>query len=127
MGLLSTDSLPTGIALTDAYSAIRTWYCAHADQALARGDEYGRGSAALIQALPAASAVSDLEIVAVLREVILGYLEWAYHQSDGRYKMAAYAHAALEKAGRSYTLTAEETEVLKSSTLWPYLSPHVKR
>ncbi len=121
MGLSSTDSKPTGISLQNAYSAIRTWYQHNVAVAQARGDAYGQASAALIQALPIAAALSDIEIVAVFREVIAGYLEWAYHQSDGQYKMAAYAHAALETIGRSYPLTPEETQKLQSSVLWPFI------
>ena len=35
------------------------------------------------------SQLSDLEQRAVLREVICALLEWGYHESDGRFKMAA--------------------------------------
>jgi hypothetical protein len=31
-----------------------------------------------------------------LRRVIYRDLEWAYHESDGKYKMGDYAHAAFE-------------------------------
>jgi hypothetical protein len=34
-----------------------------------------------------------------LRRVLSRDLEWAYHESDGRFKMAAYAHAAFETVG----------------------------
>ena len=34
-----------------------------------------------------------------LRRVLSRDLEWAYHESDGAYKMAAYAFAGLETAG----------------------------
>ena len=122
MGLSSTDAKPAGVSLTNAYSAIRTWYQDHVDQAQSCGGNYGRNSVALIQALPPASALSDIEIIAVLREVIVGYLEWAYHKDDGRYKMAAYAEAALETLGHSYFLASEETDLLKTSILWPYLT-----
>ena len=121
MGLSSTDRKPVGISLRDAYSAIRTWYQCNIAGIQARGDAYGQASAALIQALPIASALSDVEIVAVFREVIAGYLEWAYHQSDGHYEMAVYAQAALETLGRSYSLTPEETQQLQTSVLWPFI------
>ena len=49
-------------------------------------------------------------------------MEWAYHQEDGKFKMAAYAHAALEQAGLSFNLSKDEVEnVNKTSKLWPYL------
>lgn len=56
-------------------------------------------SVALIDRLHEGSDLTQLELRAVLGEVIYGYLEWAYHENDGDFKMAAYAHAALEQAG----------------------------
>jgi len=83
--------------------------------------EYAKRSKELIGALPPAPKLNDLEIRAVLGEVIYGYLEWAYHETDGQYKMAAYAHGALEAAGLKCSLSETERQQLKGSTLWPYL------
>jgi len=83
--------------------------------------EYGKKSEALIRARPPASQLSDLEQRAVLGEVIYGNLEWAYHETDGQYKMAAYAHGALEAAGLSWSIGESEGQKLADSGLWPYL------
>lgn len=124
MALSSTEKKPDGISLQDAYSAIRTWYQQHIETLLARRDldvSYAHASAAIIRALPDASMLSEVEIVWLFGEVIGGRLEWAYHESDGIYKMAAYAKAALESKGRSYLLTAEETQQIELSSLWPLI------
>ncbi len=121
MGLHPDDQRPSNILLGRAYSAIRDWYRRSTHLIEGRQDDYGRGSAALIRALPPATELCDLEFRAVFAEVICGYLEWAYHQSDGQFKMGAYAHAALDVAGASYNLTQEERAALRTSRLWPFL------
>jgi len=83
--------------------------------------DYAKKSEALILALPPPDELSQLEIRAVLGEVIYGNLEWAYHQADSQYKMAAYAHGALEAAGLSWSLTEEDRKQLVGSRLWPHL------
>lgn len=54
-------------------------------------------------------------------------LEWAYHQFDGKFKMAAYAHAALDRAGLPFILTDQEKGDLQptGSQLLPLVSGHV--
>ena len=121
MGLSPNDKKPANISLKEAYSKIRKWYQANIDMARRRKDDYGNRSAALIEALPQANMLTDLEIRAILGEVIYGNLEWAYHKDDGDYKMAAYAHGALEAAGLSWSISDEERNQLKSSALWPHL------
>ena len=124
MGLDSTDSKPKDMSLPQAYENIRRWYTQNLSLLQKRpgGVEYAKQSEALIKALPPASTLNDLEIRAVLGEVIYGNLEWAYHQTDGQYKMAAYAQGAIEAAGLQSSLTETERQQLKGSTLWPYLS-----
>ena len=121
MGLSLDDKKPVDISLKKAYEKIRKWYQANVIGARNRNDEYGDHSAALIETLPPGDQLSDLEIRAVLGEVIYGNLEWAYHKDDGEYKMAAYAHGALEAAGLSWSLSEEERSQLKSSPLWQHL------
>jgi hypothetical protein len=123
MGLSTTDAQPIGISLTSAYESVRSWYRNHRNELENRDDEYGKASAALISALPSADAISEIEIRAIFSEVISGRLEWAYHRDDGSYKMAAYAKAALDAAGHGERwLEKGETELLKESRLWPYLT-----
>jgi hypothetical protein len=122
-----SDRKPKRISVADAYSAIRNWYTNNTSKIDTRADDYGRGSASLIKILPPAHVLNDLEQRAILREVIRGYLEWGYHESDNQYKMSAYAHAAFKVHGSSYNLTQAEDEILKGSHLWGYLSPHFKK
>lgn len=122
MGLLPSDAKPQNISSADAYSAIRAWYQHHVNNIPNRNSDYGRRSADLIKHLPPAAQVSDLEQRAVFREVIARLLEWGYHESDGKFKMGAYAHAALEATGKTWpALSEQENEQLKTSQLWPYL------
>jgi len=121
MGLSPNDLKPVGITLEDAYSEIRKWYQNNVRIILERGGNYGNNSAELIRKLPPLKSMTKLELRAIMGEVIYGYLEWAYHESNGKFKMAAYAHAALEAAGLSYSLTDNEKQILSSSQLWPFL------
>jgi hypothetical protein len=57
-----------------------------------------------------------------LREIYLGYLEWGFHKSDGKFKMGAYADGKFP-----LSFTDEEIAQLKKSVLWPYLSLSTKR
>ena len=123
MGLNTNERKPADISLADAYEHIRQWY-SHSIPLLRQkmGDrDSAKKSAALIRALPPATQLSELEIRAVLGEVIYGYLEWAFTQTDGKYKMAAYAKGALENAGLSWSINEEEKQKLKTSVLWPHL------
>ncbi|HXU37429.1 MAG TPA: hypothetical protein VN937_13795 [Blastocatellia bacterium] len=122
MALSETDPTPDKITLREAYNKIRPWYQNNKDKCKAQDASYAQKSFALIDNLPNVEKLSDLEVRAVLGEVIYGNLEWAYHQSDGEYKMAAYAHAALEQAGFQFSLDERERDGLRHSILWPYLS-----
>lgn len=123
MGLDPNDKKPKQISLAQAYEHIRRWYSQNLPLLRQRMGERedGKKSEALIKGLPPASKLTDLEIRAVLGEVIYGNLEWAYHETDGQYKMAAYAHGALEAAGQNWSLSEGERHQLKGSTLWPHL------
>lgn len=126
MGLDQNDPKPLGIALRDAYEKIRAWHQARIHSEV---NPHAQRAAPFIRALGPGDQLSDLEIRTVLSEVILGQLEWAYHESDGEYKMAAYAHAALDAAGLHFTLNDGEKQALKEShsTLLPYFSEHILR
>ena len=109
-----------GVSIRDAYDTIRTWYQQNIDTPLEVGDTYRQASRPFVCALPAASALSDVEIVAVFREVIAGRLEWA-HGAEGGVRMVEHTRAALKTSGRSYTLTPEEKSRLETSVLWPFI------
>jgi len=92
MALNSNDPLPSGISAAEAYARIRAWYQANVARVEARHDEYGKKSVAYIRAMKAVP--SETEMQDAFKQVLSGLLEWAYHESDGRFKMAAYATAA---------------------------------
>ncbi|MEZ8219428.1 hypothetical protein B0813_002965 [Candidatus Fervidibacteria bacterium JGI MDM2 SSWTFF-3-K9] len=123
MPLLANDPIPKGITLRDAYTRIRHWYQANAPEFASAGHPWAIESLDLIENLPEESELSDAEIKAILLEVIMGKLEWGYHQSDGNYKMAAYAQAALEQVGYPSEVFSEvERQELRNSRLYPYSS-----
>lgn len=123
MGLNADDKMPIGMSLIDAYKSVRRWYSGSIPLLREKmgGSDYAKKSEALIHALPPASQLSELEIRAVLGEVIYGNLEWGFHQTDGNYKMSAYAFAALETAGTDWSFNEQEMHKLKASPLWPLL------
>jgi len=136
MGLDPKDPKPTQITIREAYTKIRQWYRVNVPKFLDRpakeietGEfkivrDFSTSAKAcfdLVDNLPDQSELSDIEIRAVLVEVISGKLEWAYHQSDGDYKMAAYAHAALEQAGLPTFLSEAEKRELRGSRIYPFL------
>jgi hypothetical protein len=136
MGLDPKDPKPTQITIREAYTKIRQWYRVNVPKFLDRpakeietGEfkivrDFSASAKAcfdLVDNLPDQSELSDIEIRAVLVEVISGKLEWAYHQSDGDYKMAAYAHAALEQAGIPTFLSEAEKRELRGSRIYPFL------
>jgi hypothetical protein len=109
-----------GVGMRDTYATVRTWYQEHIDQPIAIGDHFRIASAPLVRALPEVARVTDVEVIAVFREVIAGRLEWA-HQVPGGREMTDRVRVALQRAGRSYSLTLEEEEELKTSVLWPFI------
>ena len=92
MALDSGDPIPSGISAADAYAKIRVWYQANVARIEGRGGDYAKKSAAYIRAMPASPTPEQMKDAFI--QVRTGLLEWAYHQSDGSYKMAAYAEAA---------------------------------
>lgn len=102
MGLNSDDPQPVGISIRDAYRAMRTWYQANVDfDDDPQMAEHAAASKAYVLSLPSAAKATREEMIDALRRVIYRDLEWAYHQSDGKYKMAAYAEASFKAEGVS--------------------------
>ena len=123
MGLDASDSLPKGIQLKDAYSAVYTWYRANTKEIQNSKDTYRQRSLGLINALPAPDSATPAEMAVVLGEVVYGNLEWAYHRSDGKYKMAAYAHAFFDGRQKgSHSPTRDEMAQVKAGRLGSHLS-----
>ena len=120
MGLGADDAIPNQISLRNAYSAVRDWYRTHVAEVPDWDTAEAARSVLLIKALPESSGLSDLEMRAVLAEVLAGRMEWAYHRSDGAYKMAAYAEALADDDGR--LVVEGELAELRRSALAPYLA-----
>jgi hypothetical protein len=101
MGLNLDDPMPEGITFRDAYTAILGWYQANVGRYAAdeRAGDHAAAAKQYVDALPPAASASEDEMRDCFRRVIAGDLEWGYHCSDGRYKMAAYAEAAFDAAG----------------------------
>lgn len=101
-------------ALREAYRHIYSFYTTH--QHILDGakctPEYKAAARALIAALPAPEAAEEDDIRAVFEEVIIGNLEWAYHQSDGEMTMSEYVKATV---GGNYNLSAEVAERLSQN------------
>lgn len=96
MALDLEDQRPTGLSPQERYTRIRTWYQANVSRfATQPGDrsKHAKLSAGYVRNLPPPDSASLAQIEAVFKEVQAGRLEWAYHESDGQYKMAAYAGA----------------------------------
>jgi hypothetical protein len=118
------------VSLREAYEKIRSWYRRRIPQASLREilsyyPSYFLQSISLIETLPPASSLSDLEIRVVLEEVLRGALEWGYHGYDGEYEMAQYVYAALAQVGRDFR--DDEKEQLKNSKLYPFFSSSIVR
>lgn len=111
--------------LREAYRAVRDWYQKHTEQVVLpnEGDQYRQASVPFVRALPPPSAMSELEIIAVFREVCLRHLEWAYGAGHGGPEMAKSVHDILEKLGRLGSLSNQELNELHSSPLWPFIKP----
>ena len=82
---------------------------------------YCKISENLIKNFPKASKATSLEMKAVLCEIFCGNLEWGYHESDGEYKMAAYAVASIDPPKQFVLLDDAEKNSLTSSKIWPFL------
>jgi tetratricopeptide (TPR) repeat protein len=106
--------------LLDAYTSVRLWYQANIHRLDERNDEYSDMSRRLILALPDPTAATQLEMRAVMAQVISGGLEWAYAQSDGRSTMSEYAKKSVEPFG-GYSLSDDDRSALQTSVLWKYL------
>jgi hypothetical protein len=93
MALNPGDVRPTGLSERERYQRIFTWYKANATKLAGRNDDYAKRSSDYIRQLADPASASPAQIADTFKHVQTGLLEWAYHESDGQYKMAAYAGA----------------------------------
>ena len=122
MGLSDKDKIKENISLKAAYCKIKKWYQSNIHLAKELNSDYGDRSVNLIDNLPECDEISNVEIRAILEEVIWGYLEWGYHKKDRYYKMAAYAHGAFESNNISGQLNDNEKKKLEKSQIWQFLT-----
>lgn len=93
MALNPNDPRPIGMPERERYRRIWTWYKANASRVASRTDDYGKRSYDYIRGLPDPDSASAAQIADAFKQVQTNLLEWAYHETDGEYKMAAYAGA----------------------------------
>ncbi|HUR32527.1 MAG TPA: hypothetical protein VM032_01950 [Vicinamibacterales bacterium] len=117
MALNEDDPIPHGITSREAYRAIHRWYAANLSQ-LDRNDPYSQRSARYIQLMPKAASASADEMSDAFNQVLTGLLEWAYHQSDGSYKMAAYALAGQAAIGGVMPQESDPRFFGMPATIW---------
>lgn len=123
------DKFPSRMTLGKAYQAIYNWYKANVQYFLYLFQDqpnrlFTPHFFELVENLPLPEEISDIEIKAILREVIAGHLEACFGASDGKYKMSVYARAGLKAIGDTSGIgefTDEDIESLKNTTLWLYL------
>lgn len=108
--------------MRNEYSKLRDWYQLNVEQ-IGGDDDYPARSRRLIKILPKPEQATDLEVRAIFQEVLMGLLEWAYVESDGESAMNEYASEALSAGGFERYLNEDETNQLRKSRLWPYLTP----
>ncbi|MGL4363729.1 MAG: hypothetical protein ACRCSB_00815 [Bacteroidales bacterium] len=142
MGLCQNEKMPYGaITLDEAYAAVIdflkkdydsiTLYYNNEEANLNNTSSYHRGVKKMVDYLIFDRPVlNDLEKTVILIEVICGYLEHFYHESDGQYKMAAYALAIVTPNSRNsndrgFLTEDEKTEILETNpNLYSKLHSH---
>jgi hypothetical protein len=113
MGLLPEDRIPN--AMTPRQALAKIYRLLDANMEMIR--RYVEDVAPSVQVMEHADKMTDLEVRALLGEVIYGRLEYFYHVSDGQYKMAAYVEAAMKSDDELLSFTDEERVELKGSKL----------
>lgn len=96
---VESSTMPDAMSLDLAYKHVRDWYLANLDLApkLAQTPFVADRARTLITSLP--ESLSQLEMRAVLHEVLEGLLDWGAAQSDGQFLMSDYARTGLVSSG----------------------------
>jgi imidazolonepropionase-like amidohydrolase len=122
--IMNYGKLPRNMTLLKAYKAICRWYRANRyyfELLYQNGNKaFTSELLELTHRLPRTKDITEIEMRAILIEVLRGNLEACYHASDGSYAMQAYARAGLTAFG-NMDLTQAEVELLKESPLWSSL------
>lgn len=126
MGLKSGDKRPQGLSLKETYAAICKWHSGNIDyfehQEWTNPSDIQKAQLAFMKALPPPNKATEAEMKVVLQEALTGNMEWAYHASNGEYKMGAYVEGLMDQfIDLPFRLSNGEIEELKGSKLWPHL------
>jgi hypothetical protein len=118
MGLDSQDKKPQGMLLIQAYDNIGQWYLENLPllpKEWGHQPELAKKSEALIKALPPASKLTELEIRAVLAEVISGCLEWGITTQMGSTRWLPMPTAPLKQRVSSIFSMSQRGRYLKAA------------
>jgi hypothetical protein len=101
VGLSDSDPKPYEASSIESYDAIRSWYQANLDRFASDPvhANHIKDCRDYVEALQPGSKASEQQIDDLFHQVVMGVLECGYHQSDGHYKMAAYAEVGQQKRG----------------------------
>lgn len=115
--LAKRSSWPRGmphIPMTMAYIIIHDWYTRHRDLCdYLQKEEYAAYARKLIDLMPVNPSESDMRYI--FSEVSNFGLEWAFPILAGQWPLGYIARGALQTAGYSTSMTAEE---LEESSVW---------
>ncbi len=117
MNSFDRDRIPNKMPLQKVYSVIQNWLQANIELVKRYESEY----MPLVEALRPADEMRDIEMRAILGEVMWGNLEWAKDASDGQYTLRAYVWAAEKSSSDLLHLSEDEKSELRQSHLWPHL------
>jgi hypothetical protein len=87
------------MTISECYSNVSSWLKVNKHKIPADGDYDALNVLNLIESLPSPADISDVEMYAVLKEILVGYLAWAQDCSDGTMRMVDYYQAANEFLG----------------------------
>ena len=114
---VKSDNTPATMPLEIAYRRVRAWFLANVNRAseLATTPFVAERARTLITNLP--ESLTDLEMRAVLHEVLEGLLDWGATGSDGEARMSDYARAGLSASGGERFSIDERSKLQASSGL----------
>jgi len=104
MGLYKGDleKVPENFSIKDCYERIYRWHMSDGLDRILKGRKVDRdyfASYAMLRfRLPPPGSVSQEDMDFIFREVLMGLMEWSYHEEDEfGIKMAAYAEFAINR------------------------------
>jgi hypothetical protein len=92
--------LPEDMSLRDTYAAVRSWYQGELEKEPNErqiGGGWWEWSKELIEALPEPGTATEGEMMFCFSQVSAGDLEFAFAETDGRFRMGTYARTMLHR------------------------------